>query len=254
MKTCLIYQPQGIGDILFCQKIAKHYRALGYKIIWPLFDSFAWLAPYLEEENISYPTINSDRTIREKFEHCDQFQYLMGSTNALFQAPVIAKDFIYLSLGPATLDWTTIMTAKYNIAQIPFVNWASYVNIKRNLERENYLFSEILNLKEDDEYTLINKHSSLGSIDVKIPGKSVYIEKVPNDNLFDWIKVIEKCSRFISIDTGSVYLAEAYMPRSVPCHMVSKSIHNEFFVDVQRIMTLNWQYCITPDQLIIDNN
>ena len=38
MKPCLIKQPAGIGDVFFCQKIARIMMQHGYKIIWPLRD------------------------------------------------------------------------------------------------------------------------------------------------------------------------------------------------------------------------
>ena len=36
MKPCVIKQPAGIGDIFFCQKIARYMAHHGYQIIWPL--------------------------------------------------------------------------------------------------------------------------------------------------------------------------------------------------------------------------
>jgi hypothetical protein len=57
MKTCFIYQPQGVGDIIFIQKIVHQYKKLGYKIVFPLYEYYNWIIPYLEQKNISFPLI-----------------------------------------------------------------------------------------------------------------------------------------------------------------------------------------------------
>ena len=43
MKPCLIKQPAGIGDIFFCQKIARYMAYHGYQIIWPLSPDIIWI-------------------------------------------------------------------------------------------------------------------------------------------------------------------------------------------------------------------
>ena len=40
MRECVINQPAGLGDIIVCQKIAKHYYDQGYKIVWPIKDVY----------------------------------------------------------------------------------------------------------------------------------------------------------------------------------------------------------------------
>jgi len=42
MKPCLIKQPAGIGDIFFCQKIARYMAYHGYQIIWPISPDIIW--------------------------------------------------------------------------------------------------------------------------------------------------------------------------------------------------------------------
>ena len=94
MKTCLIYQPQGVGDIIFIQKIVQHYKNLGYKITFPLYPYFVWMRPYLEQPDVEFPMLSNERTILEPFQYSEQFFYLMGSTYALFRKPVVGLNFI----------------------------------------------------------------------------------------------------------------------------------------------------------------
>ena len=44
----LIFQPAGIGDIMFCQYICKHYVQKGYNVTYPL----NLLPPFLFEPNL----------------------------------------------------------------------------------------------------------------------------------------------------------------------------------------------------------
>ena len=48
MKPCLIKQPAGIGDIFFCQKIARYMAYHGYQIIWPISPDIIWIRDYIK--------------------------------------------------------------------------------------------------------------------------------------------------------------------------------------------------------------
>ncbi len=49
MSKILIDQPAGLGDIIFCQKLADHVIDLGYEVIWPVS------VEYLEVSQEAYP-------------------------------------------------------------------------------------------------------------------------------------------------------------------------------------------------------
>ena len=252
MKTCFVYQPQGIGDMIFIQKIVHHYKALGYKIIFPLFEYYSWMIPYLSQDMVEFPLINHDRTIKEPFWRSDKYHYLIGSTDALFRKPVIGLDFIYLSCGPATLDRSEMMTAKYKVSDVDWTDWQDYVKINRNLEKEKQLFYEVLKLTDDREYTLICDNCSSHSIGITPVGNSIYMSLIDGYTIFDWIMVIEKCSRIITIDTSVPILAEIFLRKDVPCHLINR-YEPPSFVDLPIIFKLNWQYCITPEDIHIDS-
>jgi hypothetical protein len=50
-KTCIIYQPAGIGDVFFTQKISKHMIENGYDVIWPVIKEILWIKDYIEVPN-----------------------------------------------------------------------------------------------------------------------------------------------------------------------------------------------------------
>lgn len=251
MKTCFIYQPSGVGDIIFIQKIAHHYKELGYKIVWPLYPYLIWIKPYLQQEGFEFPMLSGNRTILEPFEHSEKYFYLMGSTYALFRKPVHGLDFVYLSCGPATLINDEMMSAKYAVADVDYENWQDYVKINRNHEREAELFYNVLKLRDNVPYTLINETCSSHRIDIEPVGNTVYMKAIPGYTALDWILVIEKCSRLITIDTSIPHLAEVFLPKHVPCHLLNRYTPSSF-VDLPKIFKLNWQYCLTPADIVID--
>jgi hypothetical protein len=67
---------------------------------------------------------------------------------------------------------------------------------------------------------------------------------------FDWISVIEKCSRLITVDTSVPHLAEVFLPKHVPCHLLNRYTPPTF-VDLPKIFKLDWQYCVTPADITI---
>ena len=48
-KICIINQPQGLGDILYLQKIGYHYQDQGYEIYWPICDFYSsYISDYIK--------------------------------------------------------------------------------------------------------------------------------------------------------------------------------------------------------------
>ena len=53
-KICLVRQPAGIGDIFFTQKIAKHFIAQGYDVLWPVIEQFSFIKDYINDFYYAY--------------------------------------------------------------------------------------------------------------------------------------------------------------------------------------------------------
>ena len=69
MKTLLIKQPAGFGDILFCQKIAKVFRErTEYKeIIWPVASVYSYIQEYMGNDNFHFPSEDEDFSFKYSF-------------------------------------------------------------------------------------------------------------------------------------------------------------------------------------------
>ena len=65
MKPCLIKQPAGIGDVFFCQKIARIMMQHGYKIIWPLRPDIHWIQRYIKD--IWFPMTTDEFPMKDIF-------------------------------------------------------------------------------------------------------------------------------------------------------------------------------------------
>ena len=69
-KYCIIKQPAGFGDILFCQKIAKVFQEnTEYKeIIWPVDSVYSFIQEYMGDENLYFPREDEDFPFKEVYE------------------------------------------------------------------------------------------------------------------------------------------------------------------------------------------
>ena len=61
MDKVTIYQPAGLGDILFCQKIAYKLIEYGYTVYWPMH-KYSWISQYIKKDRLiwSNPTEPSE--------------------------------------------------------------------------------------------------------------------------------------------------------------------------------------------------
>ena len=202
MKVCLIRQPAGLGDILYTQKIAAHYRDMGYRILWPVIPEYAWLNDYIRDI----------RFISEKESFPYKEIYKSGIINVIEN-----PDFSYVPLQYADLTFPKmrIMDAKYELSGVSRENWQNHLNFMRNKKKEDELFYDILELKDNTKYIFSNRMWG-PPYDVK-KNTSLVIDKdllnielkfIDGFTLFDWCKVVEHASEIRITHTSIVYIIE----------------------------------------------
>ena len=54
-KICLIRQPNGLGDIIFLQKLNKAYLDKGYIVIHPVHPTYNYLKDYIKNGTYFLP-------------------------------------------------------------------------------------------------------------------------------------------------------------------------------------------------------
>lgn len=202
MKTCLINQPLGIGDICFAQKIANALHQSGYKVTWPVPKELLYLN-----------------------------QYLISNVNFVETVPhtqVLDYDIV-LNLQDADRYFAgSVLTAKYKFCGLDWSDWFTFFNFRRNKEKENALF-ERLQLTKDEKYTFISR--KWGS-PPNFLEKDVYFERDDNRvvelefidgfNVFDWAGIVENSSQCSIVDSSLNYLIEKLDMKAGRRYLVSR--------------------------------
>lgn len=200
MKICLIKQPAGIGDVFFCQKIARVMMQNRYQVVWPLRNDITWIREYIPD--IYFPSVE------DLFPGKDIFEQGAGF--------VIEDNGAFIST--ATADMThndgRIMSSKYSMLGIDYSDWKDYFKFQRNLDKENELYYNVLNLTDDSEFVFINNLYNTDIRDSKLLSKEqfnlqvVELKIIDGFTLFDWCKVLEKAKKIYTINTSINYIIE----------------------------------------------
>jgi hypothetical protein len=204
MKTCFIKQPAGLGDILFCQKIAAKIKEKGYQIVWPVANIYSYLNEYITGINFD------DISNYGWFNEC--------GTNII----KLQNDDIYVPLQDGDKHFLneSLMLSKYKFVNVDYSDWHKYLNISRNFDREQKL-KNYLNIKPGSEYDVIcntygtppttvecdymNNHLQ----NIKLPRRTIKMFNSVEYNVFDWIGVLESSNTIYTTDTCFVYLIDA---------------------------------------------
>jgi len=232
-KVALIRQPAGLGDILFGQKIAHKIMDIGYDVIWPVFPVFSWIGDYIKT-GVQFPNVVNDF-------HCKNIYDI--------KKLIKTDEFIYLPLDTAG-KWfkeDSVMECKYKMAGLKSDDWADYLHITRNIEKENELFYNVLGLKDNEEYIFVNKNYNTHPLMIckYIPEKfeSKVIEMGVKDgySLFDWYKVLENAKEIHTVETSLNYLIEVNKNIKCPLYMYSKWNPVDYH-HIQHLFKRDWVY------------
>jgi hypothetical protein len=199
MKTAIIKQAAGLGDILFCQKIAITLQQK-YNVVWPVISQFLGIKSYLP--HINFVDINSNFEYRDLYFSCPKGRIIENN------------NCIIIGIDGTVIDDLGIMTSKYKLVGIDYVDWLDYFKLNRNHTKENELFHTILQLKDTEEYIVTNDiigspgHESKWIIPHPTDKKIIKVQQYDGYEVFDWCKVFENCSEFHIIDTCISYIIE----------------------------------------------
>jgi len=217
MKTALIYQPCGLGDILFLQKVAYTLKEADYEVWWPVVHEFKWLSDYIPDFNfVSWndddsPVNGSTQPVPESCQFPYREEYVHGAPSK------ITDDFFFFQgFG----DYKPIMAGKYDHVGLDWSDWRNYVLFNRNKEKEDELYYKVLGLNDDSTYVLVNRYWCTRpkieicdriSVNPDDYGGAQVVETkhIPGYTLFDWCKVIEKAAGYNFIETAWNYLFES---------------------------------------------
>lgn len=212
-KSILILQAAGIGDVLFCQKIA-HQLARKYNrpIQWPIIREIAWVNDYIVTDPL-IQFVEYDEHSYKKYDNCN--------------VPQIVDDVLVIPISSAdnTIVGEPIMKCKYTMCNLNHNEWEKFIKIKRNEEKENVLFNTVVKSKD---YVYVNRvyatppHQQISNfVDVnQIKNKNIVEHAfIDGYNVFDWIKVAINASEIHTVSTCNFYIFEALQNIMPPIHI-----------------------------------
>lgn len=201
MKTVLIKQPKGLGDIFFCQKIANKLVSCGHRVIWPVILKYLYIKSYLTN-SVEYVDVDGDFDYKSTYVAC-------GKGEILEQDCIVLSTDGCKELGEAA----GVMLSKYRLAGLGHEDWLTYFNFNRNLNREDDLF-KLLKLSQNEKYIVVNRQiggpgdESSWQFEVPSTLRQIEIKEYSTFTIFDWSKVLENATAFYTMETCISYIIE----------------------------------------------
>lgn len=203
-KKCLIFQPIGLGDIIWVQPIVKNYISQGYTVYYPVNDFYFDLVnEYIKTDGLVWLRELDSFPMSEYFGNEKAFS--------------IGED-IYVPLDYSDrYERTQPMIAKYFYTNTPAGDWREGFEIERKYDKERQLMDRY---GAEGDYIIVNNYyhqppnSNYKNIEVNsdLPViKMSYHRDAENGfTLFDWIGALENAKEVHTVGTSVSYLVDKY--------------------------------------------
>jgi uncharacterized protein involved in tolerance to divalent cations len=225
-------QYQGLGDILFCEPIARHFYDDGKnEIFWPINDEFMWLTDYIKYINF-VPKSNN---------HIDYESLHLGllSDDVYFIPLRFANPIVRKLKSHDYSDQYHTMLDKYRMLGLPENMWKTF-KWERNLEKENELYNLLI---KDENYILINTNWSGGNVLIESDSKfqRINMDILDGFSLFDWVKIIENASEIHTVSTSNLFLLETLTLRANKVHIYPRKPRENNFDGISEYVNKNFK-------------
>lgn len=246
-KIALFYQPCGLGDILFLLKAAKYFKEKGYEIWWPVVHELFWLNEYIDYVN--FVSWGDENNLLKRPPLPDHVEFPYKEKYLHDAKTEITNDFVFFQ---GFINERPIMEAKYRSIGMSSDGWRKEILYNPDEQKEKELFFDVLGLKENEEYTIVNNRYQtrpFPKYNEQVPmnheGKVVKLDPIDGYSMFDWRLVILNAKKIFMIETAWNYFLESpYLIDSVnkkELHLYSRHRH---YHEVQYLFTLPWNYHI----------
>ena len=226
-KTYIINQFQGLGDILFIMPLVRHWQSFGHTIIWPI------IAEYLPiQKHFPGITFVEKSLVNINYETRSSYDTGKGSIVLAFRW----ADFIL------KLPYTECMKAKYTMFNKDWTMWRQ-LTWDRDHEAEAELFYNVLGLKDNEKYTLVNRTfrtDKSGKSKINVPGTVVELKSIKGFTLLDWSKVIENATEIHTVGTSINYIIEMLDLKAKEVHLYVRRPEEKDFKNYDYILTKNY--------------
>jgi len=238
-KNCLIRQPAGLGDIIFCQKIADFLLAHGYQIWWPVIDQYFFsINRHMPKRGINFCRQSDEFPMKELF--------FSNIANPVQEGETAN---IYLPLQHADLGYPgeSVLKAKYKTMAIDYSNWQSHFKFVRNSSQEDVLFYDVLGLVDDRKYSFVNlwygspPESLKAESSINTEHQIIEMSMIDGFTIFDWCKVLEEASEIYCVDTGLFYIIDMLQLKATKLEAYSK-FNPSNYMHIDGLFQKPWNY------------
>ena len=244
--NCLIRQPAGLGDIIFCQKIASHYIDKGYDVYWPVVDAYyETIQKYFKGDTIKFCRETDDFPMKEYYLS-DLFSAGIDEDTKDIYLPLQHSDRVVFSDIPFD-----VMSVKYKSLDMDSTGWQDYFNFDRDMDRENYLYYDVLKLNDTSDYNIVNRWFGTTwdgyrkDINLKNDLQVVEMKNLEFDNIFDWCKVFENAKEIHTVETAICYILEKLNLKANKKCLYSRNAPQNGFSYVENIYTkIKWEFIL----------
>jgi hypothetical protein len=243
-KICLLQQECGIGDVLFCQGIAKTFLKNNYRVVWPLVPQIMHIAKYLDKD-IEFYDNSGDFPLKDFFYlSYDKKQILFTDNNDCF----IPLGYSSHMISPYGLQ---VMQSKYSICGLDWKMWKNEFTFDRDEKKENELFYDVLGLKDNEDYLFINqtyvtqpsvmKKNIMHFADKFKSMNICEMRFVEGFTIFDWCKVFENMHSTLTVDTSLMYIIEKLNLKNKNNFLcITRNYHTAN--DIHNLFEIPWEY------------
>jgi len=220
MKTCLIDQSCGLGDILMTIKIGCNYASKGYKVIWPVEPVYKNLQRRITTiENIEFPCIHDVYDLKMKYEKLSRTNLCnVTETDSVLYVPIRKglKSNFGIDLRRSCSHEASNVLSKFGMCGLTYDAWQNYFYFNRDSERENKIFKH-LNLEDGDKIHIVNnkfgtppRWNETLKTNIVTPTslKRIEMRMIEGFDLFDWIGLLEKAVKIDTVATSLVFMFE----------------------------------------------
>lgn len=237
-KVCLIYQPLGLGDILWVQRIVDTIISDGYVVYYPVGNVYYDIvSSYIKKENLIWVKETDEFPLKQYYGQLNFHQ----TENELY---------VPLSYADRYIPNASVMISKYYFLSIPIGDYRKHFSIERNYERENTLV-KTYNLSED--YIIINnafgtevqERNIKVQTNLKVHRMNIQQDQENGFHIFDWITALENAKEIHTVETSLALLVDKYCHNN-QIHLYEKRKEfeeNTFYKNINLVFrNSNWVY------------
>lgn len=203
MKTIIVNQFRGLGDILFTVPLMREYIKKGYRVIWPVAPEYASIAKHFPEFTILPDYLVNIDYNSKGYDHKGVEVLPLRFSDSITKTP-----------------YALVMRAKYDMMNMDYRMWRQLTWI-RDMQAEQRLFDSF-NINES--YILVNdvfRTDKTGSVAInpETDKRVIRMSVTPGYTLLDWLLLMQKADEIHTVGTSINYIID------VPFAKVTCPIH-----------------------------